>query len=308
MHDNGPHPADPNEPLLDPRTLSLADLARAIADGELAAEDVARIDPSSDPLLAARVDFERTLRVGVRRVMDEPASAPEAVAARVRGVLAAEAREREPRTLPLRAFETVSSRRWLSRWAGLAAAAAIAAAGVYFGYQSVHRAGWLGPPTAIELASFIRREHAECAKFEDHFNSKFVERRQEHAEEAAVRILGALPPVVKLPVAGLETGGYRFMGIGPCAVPGRGDSAHLLFADGEHAGARTISLFVQVDTDQLALQPDASYTCPSSGASSSSPVIWRQGGFIYYLFADDPRSLRVAEEALRTPAVERRMG
>ncbi len=286
--------------------LNPAALLRAAADGELSPEQLAALD-ATQPDLAARVDFERSLKPRVSRAMCDPALAPESLRRRVIAALAAEREETEPRTLPLRPMQDGAPRHLLPRWAALAATIVLVAGVGFMSWSFANRAGVFGPPTAVQLASFVSAEHDRCSKFSDHFKSKFTERSPDRAEAAAAEILGSAPAIITMPVAGLRDGGYEFAGIGRCAVPGRGDSAHLLFADGTTEAANTISLFIQVDTGQLPLDVGTCYGCPLSETVKHSPVIWRDGGFLFYLFADDPSGLKRAEEAFKVPVVHRPM-
>lgn len=82
----------------------VAGLIRAAADGELGRDDLARLD-AGDPALSQRVEFERTLRLAVGRAMGR-SGGPGGLQARVRAAIAADAEERQPRTLALRPFDT----------------------------------------------------------------------------------------------------------------------------------------------------------------------------------------------------------
>lgn len=296
----------PHGALLGGLPLDLAGAAaiRAAADGELDAAGLSSLN-AAQPDLADRVDFDRTLRSAVARAMGG-VSAPAALRSRVQSMAAAH-RDDPPRSLP---FQPAPAPLRFApvRWAAIAALFILSSAVIYLGYSQAQHAGYFGPPSGVQLATFIRLEHGQCARFSSHFERKFEELDQDQADEAANSILGSLPPMIKLPVAGLSSAGYEFAGIGRCAVPGRGRSAHLLFARPQNQYDSPISLFVQVDTGQLSIAHEFGYAFGPSDAVAGGPIVWRRDGFLYYLYCESPEILRVAEEALHLPTEIRPFG
>src|SRR5580765_8443440 len=105
----------------------------------------------------------------------------------------------------------------------------------------------------------------------------------------------------------MSSAGFAFAGAGNCAVPGRGHSVHLMFrytggsaGSGGASGAdaskpvpgRTcpgdeVSLFIQQDTHQLALEEGQVYA-PAPQPGIPGVVVWAHDGLIYYLVTETP--------------------
>ncbi|MBL8745991.1 MAG: hypothetical protein JNK58_06495 [Phycisphaerae bacterium] len=275
---------------IDPSGLSVSSRLRAEADGELSPLDL-RDDEVQDR--QGRIAFERSLREAVGRVQSVE-TAPESLRTRIAGTLGvpstAALSERVkpvfPREHPTIYRERLPWRRQL--W--LAAAAAVTLVTVLMLYGPLRIS--FGPPTFTAIAAFTTEQHEGCAKLGSQFKSKMTARTESEARKAAIQILPKVPSVLELHSAELARLGYRFAGLGRCAVPGRGRSAHLLYAPDPAIapGAPSVSLFVQEDTGELAIDPNCRYvhrpTDPAAPSRTTPGVtMWRQDGLVYYLVA-----------------------
>ncbi|MDX2116442.1 MAG: hypothetical protein SFZ24_12600 [Planctomycetota bacterium] len=312
--------SDANDPIISLNGLDAGSRARAGADGELSDAQLG-ILRSEDAGAESRMAFERDLRALVERAMSSPERAPAGLADRIRGALAAEEREaaQAPGALKFPGAgvngagrgEVYPVRPALRRQAMLAAAAALALFAGGAALLSLRPGGWSGGSSTLAVApapgslgaagaplervtrlvSFTSEQHGACesAPF---FEKKMTARTPAAAAAAAIEILHKVPSVLELRSEKIARAGYAFAGLGPCRVPGSGRSAHLIYrADPAVApGAPEISLFVQEDTGELAIEPGFYYTnegCESRLKTSCNGVInvWREEGLIYYLLA-----------------------
>lgn len=280
---------------------------RAQADGE-APPDLASADE------AGSVAFERDLRSAVGRVMNTPA--PVGVRDRVRRAIgsgpAFSARERlrlvraEEHPGVYRAPLPLAKQWWLA-----AAAAVVLVVGMVWYMSGSPRGGPMrqrssGPaPQAVPASLLVRAvawvegQHEGCAEFGPLFEQKMTVRTQAEAVATAVELLNKIPTVLDLKSEALRGAGYRFAGLGPCSVPGKGRSVHLLYKPDESAatGVPVVSLFVQEDTGEIDVEPGAVLVRrPVAGSDSKLHLlIWREGGLVYYLvsgsgMADEARA------------------
>ncbi|RMH27133.1 MAG: hypothetical protein D6693_05910 [Planctomycetota bacterium] len=272
---------------------------RAGADGELAGAELDALHDllESDPTTADRLAAERTLRARVARAMWAPDRAPDSLRDEIRELFrrqrAADAGAR--RTHPFR----IAGPTWLAVAASLALLTAVAVVSRW----PIAPAPW---PTAslapnahlVHAADFILAEHERCSAFDDYFEHKFTVRDRAGAAAAAEDLLGAAPAIVEL-----DDLGYRFAGLGRCAVPGPGVSLHILYAPADGADRPTLSLFVQREAGREALESGVRYRVERAGGATV--YAWRVGELLYYLFSPDARVEAHAAQALEAPAAVR---
>lgn len=297
-----------------PLVMSAGALIRAGADGELPSSgsvkqtaDLARVLTGSggveDP--AARVEFERSLRIACGRSMNESAgTASAALRERVEsamrgevsgptpwssgedreraaaGVVSHGARHEAGRAVPGRI--PMSRGR---RWAMSAGASAILVFAGLAVYQAVINSGAAVNPAesfTAQLASFVRDEHDRTAVDTPAARAKFGCTDFTRICTDFTPTLGESPALPTL--GGAED--LAFQGAAPCGVPGGGASVHLRFYTRRHEGGHDhqISLFVQRGTNRLDLEDGRVYTieCPRA-----SVWVWRNGTLVYYLVSDD---------------------
>lgn len=181
-------------------------------------------------------------------------------------------------------------------------------------------------PQLAQLVNFTARAHNSCAAFDDHYERKMTARTEAEAVQSAIAILDRVPTLMELgKIDALAERGYAFAGLGPCRVPGPGKSVHLIYRATDNPAALPVSLFIQKlppDTPELTaeqtrqLKKDtcllvSGKPCPEAtdkreqvdtdDASTARLVIWRDGGFMYYLFVPDTEMRDAAREALGAP-------
>ncbi len=230
----------------------LGEVVRLVADGEATPEQraaleraSARLSPADREALEATIEAERSLR----RATDECMRAdcppcPDDLRDRVlRAVRADEAGAapapgaREDDGGPF--VFTMFRRNW-----PLAAAAAVLFAALVglFVLPIVAPNSHVWPPdqsSRVQLVSFLGGEHNNCAPMTRYSQLKLPIRERPDAERYIAQWTPDAPKVITM--AGP---GFRFLGVGPCGVPGGGDSLQMVFAptDAEHT---PISVFIQ---------------------------------------------------------------
>ncbi len=293
---------------IDPSGLSDPASLRAAADGELSLPDSFFV---RDPEARERIAFEQSLRAAVARSMSSDA-APEALRTRIASAFKGAAAPSPVEQLRLVRPEDHPKvyrdrlpfpKQW---WLAVAAAVALVTGLLLFNPLGLS----MGPPTFARIAAFTTQQHDQCALLSKPFNGKMTVRTEAEAVKAAIEILPKVPSVLELRSDDLAKAGYRFAGLGRCAVPGRGRSVHLVYkADPTIApGAPHVSLFVQEDTGELAFEPNCAFTNkpsdPDAPAKGTGFVtMWRKDGLIYYLVA--PPLPPDARRAFDAPSEER---
>lgn len=274
---------------------------RAQADGEATRTHGAA--SANDP----RVQFERDLREGVARAMSAelaPADLRDSIASMLKHHAASAS---SLRTIDNHAdHPTVYRARptW-KRQVWLAAAAAVMLVTALLLYGPVSRLG--APPTFARIAAFTASQHESCESMGSRFNSKMTARSLTEAARESARILERVPTILEIGSEPLARAGYRFVGLGECAVPGKGASAHLVYVPDPSIApdAPRVSLFIQQDSGQLAFDPALCMVKePGSGADPTMGIaMWRENGLIYYLVAE--RLPVETRRAFGAPAMER---
>lgn len=143
----------------------------------------------------------------------------------------------------------------------------------------------------VNIIAFTEGQHDSCADLRI-LDRKMTARSEVDAQREAIELLNHVPKSLDCRADSIRDAGYVFAGLGRCAVPGKGRSAHLIYKpDATLApGAPTLSLFVQEDTGDLPLVTGCRYTnedcCPSfRKVCSCILTIWREDGLVYYLVA-----------------------
>ncbi len=288
-------------------------LLRAAADGELtvAGEQELRAHLAAHPDDRGVVAFERELRKSIAAAaLGQPAPG---LKERVEHLCGGATIAREGTPV---AVEATAPRRGrpMSRpaaWLPIAASVALLAGIAYF---TVGRPQALPAPGElitqahrVSLASFVSSEHEECELHADIVGSKLRVESLGKAPAAFRGVLGREPDLGRLAESGL-----RFMGAGPCAVPGRGSSVHMVFDAGDgpapREGGRTslVSIFVQQDSGELGIEPGRTYRLvPNEGSSSTAAAeiyVWKTDGFVYFLSSTSGPAMERARLALGASA------
>lgn len=277
-------------------------LLRAAADGELTDAQQQDLAASSTSAAedAARMGFERELRAAVGRVMEEPAGAPSALRERVVAAMLSETNS-APGAMGARAHRLAI----MGRWAVALAVLGLAAGVMISGWQLVG-------PHPIEVASdqtnrlvaFLRQEHQACAGDGATFDQKMTARTMDDAVREAAAIFRVVPDAARPSAEALARAGYHFAGLGRCAVPGDGPSAHLVF-EPDRPGGGAISLFIQVDTGTIYVPRGRASETPTVGI-----VVWKDErlGLVFYLLAPDAAARRAAEALFHPPQDQAPLG
>ncbi len=296
-----------------PGAWSLEDSIRAAADGELPGDQTSRLlHGSNAKTVAAGIEFEQNLRLACARVFaGDAATAPEVGAdlhATVQRIMVASRQASDSlETSPVHVHEAASRPaqtataqtargRRLARAGWIALAACTLIVGVVVGT-------WLATPaptfntqpnrTRIALVGFLESEHRRCALNERSLRNKMTVYAVEDVPAKFAGLLGQ-----ELSVSAVVGAGYEFLGCGKCAVPGRGESVHLMFRDpsvlppsvdvsGVNAprDAGRFSLFIQQDTDELPITLGQTYRL-ETGEGEPLVIVWRNGGLVYYMVCE----------------------
>ena len=270
---------------------------RAVADAELGPEHLEGIEGAD-----AQVAFERDLRSSIARVMGESASsAPAELRDRLQAMLGAgDAGQSNVVQTPMGDTRSRSFWSGIGRIAAIAAVVALCASAVIMSSRQPSSGHTL---QAGLLASFVHNQHDRCQTDQHFSNQKFTATNLESAISLAREHLGEVPALIKRGFKNLEQIGFRFTGMGRCAVPGQGHSVHVLFR-GDDAANRVVSLFIQVDRHQWVLA-DAQSAMVRDGLSGDQVVVvWHDDRFMYFLFASQNEDLAAFRRELGVPSVE----
>lgn len=268
--------------------VNLGALLRAAADDELTPEQQARLDAhlAAHPEDAARIEFERRLRVATSRVMSD-VRAPAGLRGRIERIGA----EHEPRRPIWRQPRVVGLAASLLLVAGLLVVLSIPASPV--GPQARYRA---------TLMSFLDREHARCWVDTDTILDKFHVREPDELPQQAETLLGRSVSFDDFD----DLEGLEFVGGGECVVPGRSPSMHLGFrTDGTRGEADVaVSLFVQIDPGKLAMQEGVTYRLTSErriAREACTIYAWTHDGLLHFMVADNANACDLGRRALGAP-------
>lgn len=292
-----------------PRVSLRTELLRAAADGELTAAQSDELDLhlASHPDDRSVIEFERRLRASVKASALEPAP----VALRDRVAASYEPRHghpHDPAPIPIRARHHRRLPQTV-RWLAVAASVAIIAGGALVTLRP-SGTGFSGgaPMTAsyrASLVSFISSQHQECEINADLIGTRFKTTRLDDVPAEFSRVLGTAPDV-----GHIEDYGFKLLGAGPCAVPGRGKSVRMVLELTDPARTQSghgalVSLHIQQDTGELNLEPGKTFRLvdENTGGGSQTPEIfvWRRDGFVYFLISRSEPAMQMARAALGAP-------
>lgn len=252
---------DANPTLHDPE---LGALVRLLADEEATPAQRAdfdarreRLTPEARRALDDLVASERALRAAsARALLASIPPTPSDLRDRVLRAARADAHPRDQRAATPARFTFLRA-----NWAFAAAAGVLLAlvAGMLVLSSSAFRAPvWSEHEGAsASLVSFLASEHSRCAEIgSNHANRKLSTRDPRDAAALIARFVATDPDRVLNAVGE----GFRFLGAGPCAVPGGGASIHLVFVSDDESCA-PVSVFLQ---DASARSPDTLPGAPVS--------------------------------------------
>lgn len=267
----------------------------AFADGELnAAQSVALLEyllehPGSveSSLLMMR-DQQRLRLAAEHLVRAESGPLPEALRERVTGLSVAAA---DPPTARGRG---AASR--LRVWPWLAAGVVLLFLGALVGRFALQhprpRVVVGEPELVVPVVMIVKagRVHAECSRLAEELHSAGYAREYGALADAVERDLAGPNPFPDLSQIG-----YRYVGAEPCPDTPHG-TVHLLYRESGPQPQGAISIFVQPNAGQFAIEPGRLYEL--AGSRSPFPMFaWRTEQVVYFLLADDgdaaARALRV---------------
>lgn len=279
----------------------LGTLLRAVADREATPELIVALDAARAKLsdadraaLDATIDAERSLREATARCIRASCPpCPSDLHARI--LAAARQGERTSPVAPSSAPTPIATARsrddrssflfhaFQRNWAFAAAAMIVLATVLGFLVLPTiapnHRTWPPDESARTQLVSFLGSEHGNCAPASRYADLKLTIRDRARAEAFIAQWTPDAAQV--LTSAGDD---YRFLGAGPCSVPGAGDSVHMLFApeDDSHA---TISVFLQ---DAAGREPQAlPRTLAQLGETADGQVVraFRHNDCLVYVVA-----------------------
>lgn len=276
-------------------------LLRAAADGELTAQDRSDLEAHlrTNPDDAAVVLFEQQLResVGVE-IWGEPSAE---LRARIAGLCAASTSPDHRHLKPLlrrSSFANVGFR-WVY---GAVAAVLLVAVGTGAWLarprHNLPPAGTLVTASHREaLSSFISAQHKACEVSAAMVSKRFRIGPLSDATAPLSDILGVTPDL-----SSLNHPNVRYLGASECAVPGDGNSIHIVLdvtpSVTGSSEAALVSLFIQRDTGEVAIETGQAYELTATGGDGPPIVVWRDGVMIYFLRSSSPTELDAVQRAI----------
>lgn len=279
--------------------MSHADRLRAIADDEHTTENLTDDDRS-------RIAFEKELRARVSRAMGA-VDAPAGLRARVQEALRQETGIGSGVIRPRHA-DTRSQSFW-QRYAGVFSAAAVIAlcaalVGLSIVRSQPNAQQVAGLPIA-QIAPFVHTQHEACDPTADSSMAKFHARSKSDVAAFSTGHLGETPPVFHDRLEALDEIGFRFAGVGACRIPGKGPSVHAIYVRSDSPNpeysCQKVSLFVQVDSGECTLDTSKCILTRCAITKQQSLAVWRQDGFIYFLYCPDEPTRDAAQHAFGAP-------
>lgn len=289
---------------LNPTRLSPAARIRAIADAEIDPEHARGIDDAE-----ARIAFERALRDAVGRSMGaSPTEAPPQIREQIEAILGAgDAREPDVVQTPMGDTRHPSFWTGMGRFITIAAVLTICAIVIILSSRHGGGVAHAGPLQAGLLASFAEQEHEHCENDKAYEETVILAKTREQAESLARKQLGAVPPLIRdaseATLNAIEDAGFVFAGMGPCHVPGKGPSVHVIFRD-VHSQNHIASLFIQVDRGQWDLDEKHSARLKDNLEDEETVFVWLDQGFLHILFVDSAADGKALRAALHIPTEE----
>ena len=289
-------------------------LLRGFADGELSDAEVVELQQHLEAYPADRVVIEQERRLREAIAQGEAGKAPALLRDKVERI---RQESRKAESEPLAVQRTGSQRGgWRFRRAlvvGLAASLAMA-----IGLIVLTRPAPLPVQGEVinaahrsSVSRFVNAQHGECELYARLVAERFTIGPVSAAPSELAKILGIAPSLGDLAAGAGGPAGVEYLGAARCAVPGRGDSVHVVLAVGGVApdsGGRAslVSLFVQEDKGELRIEPGRTYfMTPKAGEWNGVPtsiLVWRREGLIYFLVGTSADKLEAARIELGAAA------
>lgn len=268
----------------------IASLLRAAADGELGAEDRARLDAylAEHPEYASCVAFERELKSACARAMGD-ARCPDSVRARIEAMRGQDAADVNEGVVLGGATRDRSFWQRSGLMGAMAAALVLAGGALIWNSSSLITGGsGVSAPVTTQVSyaervgEFVAREHARCT-LEQAAQGKFV---VDSIDDAVARYSGAFGAEIVAPVCEKNV---TFYGGGDCHLPSTATSAHLRFdAQVSEGNVAHMSLFVAPDPGLLELEESVTYVVDSASCAERGAAlfVWTKGGVMYVLVSE----------------------
>ncbi|MGE3109880.1 MAG: hypothetical protein AB7G11_08190 [Phycisphaerales bacterium] len=302
----------------------IGDLLRAAADGELSAQEAEHLRSMEADDHAPRIVFDQELRRACARVLRgidaQAPNVPEQLRQRIQAI-AVNAPAGAPAVPPVQVPRTHTDagrsnrvprtgRRRRSRLVWLSGAVCVLIVGVLVGVRAL-----LPGPTfrdspaqaRIALVGFLESEHRRCTLDDRALKRKMTVMSLSEAPKKFESLIGGT-----LSVEAVEAAGYEFLGSGRCAVPGCGESVHMIFRDPrvpapdpssvrfEECDASRFSVFVQKDMDELPIVAGRTYRLETR-AGEPLVAVWTRGGVLYYLVTESPEQEADVMKTMNVP-------
>lgn len=280
------------------------ELLRAAADGELAPAQAVELERhlAAHPDDQRVIDFERGLRASVAACASEVA--PAALRARI---VATNSSGTQPASLPFPAINARSNLRFFrsAPWWAAAAAVSLLTGGAFV----ILRQPGSGPAQGVQipqpyrtaLVTFIGAQHNECEVHADMIGTRLRTTELNRVPREFGQVLGSTPDI-----GNIDQHGFKLLGAGPCAVPGRGKSVRMVLestAGDQPRGGRgsLVSIHIQQDTGELNLEAGKTYRLvdklATPGSAAPEIFVWRRGKFIYFLTSKSEQAMQMARAA-----------
>lgn len=281
------------------------ELLRAAADGELTPVQTAELERhmAAHPDDQRVVEFERELRGSIAATAS--GTAPAALRDRIAAMSSTAGTDRA--SLPFPSVGNRPHRRFSHRvrWLAMAASVAIVAGGAFLILRpsgtGLTGGAQITQQYRTSLVSFIGAQHEECEVHADMIGMRFKTTKLVDVPAEFARVLGSTPDIGQV-----ESSGFKLLGAGPCAVPGRGKSVRMVLesgADAQAGGGRgsLVSIHIQQDTGELNLESGKTYRLvdkvAAAGSAAADIYVWRRDGFIYFLTSKSEPAMQMARAA-----------
>ncbi len=293
---------DPTEPVA---VSTRTQLLRGAADSQLSDCQQAELARHLErrPELQTVIAFEKRLRETV--VSASRGSAPGALRDRITAIGSDCSSDQV--SLPVPTVQTRPRRRFSQpvRWFAVAASLAILAGGAFMILPQPESGRTddvqLAPHYRTSLVTFISAHHEECEVHADMIGMRFKTTKLGDVSAEFSRVLGSTPDI-----GHVEESGFKLLGAGPCAVPGRGKSVRMVLestSGDPPSGGRgaIVSIHIQQDTGELDLERGRTYrlvdTIAPKGSAPAEIFVWRRHGFIYFLTSNSEPAMQLARAA-----------
>jgi hypothetical protein len=289
-------------------------LLRGFADGELSDAEVAELQQHLEAYPADRAVIEQERRLREAIAQGEAGKAPALLREQIERIRQdAQAGGAEPLVLQRTIAQRGGWRFRRTLVVGLAASLVMA-----IGLIALTRPAPLPVQGEVinaahrsSVLKFVSAQHGECELYAKLVAERFTIGPVSAAPSELAKILGIAPSLGDLAAGASSPAGVEYLGAARCAVPGRGDSVHVVLAVGgvvpDAAGrASLVSLFVQEDRDELLIERGRTYFMTSkTGEWTGVPMsilVWRKDGLIYFLVGTTSDKLEAARIELGAAA------